>query len=248
MNNSKNHNPILFLTTLGVYLGLVLAGGVSPALAHAAMTRNFELKDEIEVKDDLDNKPDDQIKELLGSIEEYFKEVGTFVDDLRKLHQIEKFDPEYNTFNTEQIAYSPCPETGGQITEGPSETLDRWLAPAITEAKYRHENWTWLAECLPSNKFSQADRTEAKTTGFKVSLDKSELLYQIYVTRSSTPDAQLLLEDFQKAFKLYDAADESKIVKILHKHTSFSSSDNQVFIITRLPRAGLDPLLAKDAK
>ena len=50
---------MIFLTTLGVYLGLLLVGGQAPQVyAHAAMTRNFEIQDEIEVKDDLDRKPD----------------------------------------------------------------------------------------------------------------------------------------------------------------------------------------------
>lgn len=59
MVNRKTPNSILFLTTLGVYLGLVLVGATPQILAQAAMTRQFDVKDEIEVKDDLDKKPDD---------------------------------------------------------------------------------------------------------------------------------------------------------------------------------------------
>lgn len=60
MSTRKSQNSILFLTTLGVYLGLVIAGGASPQVfAHpAATTRNFDITDEIEFKDDLDKKPD----------------------------------------------------------------------------------------------------------------------------------------------------------------------------------------------
>ena len=54
----RNQNSILVLATLGVYLGLVLAGATPQVLAQAAMTREFNIKDEIEVKDDLDTKPD----------------------------------------------------------------------------------------------------------------------------------------------------------------------------------------------
>jgi hypothetical protein len=54
----NKNNSIIFLTTLSVYLGLVLVGGaMSPVLAQAATTRNFNIQDEIEVKDDLDKKP-----------------------------------------------------------------------------------------------------------------------------------------------------------------------------------------------
>ncbi|MBX7054005.1 MAG: hypothetical protein K1X36_03540 [Pyrinomonadaceae bacterium] len=58
MTKSKNHNSILVLATLGVYLGLVLVGATPQLLAQAAMTRQFDVKDEMEFKDDLDTKPD----------------------------------------------------------------------------------------------------------------------------------------------------------------------------------------------
>jgi hypothetical protein len=59
LTNNRKHNSIIFLTTLGVYLGLVLVGGATPQVfAHGALTRNFELSDEIEYSDDLDNKLD----------------------------------------------------------------------------------------------------------------------------------------------------------------------------------------------
>jgi hypothetical protein len=58
MTNRKAQNSILFLTTLSVYLGLVLVGG-SPVFAHAALTQRFELVNELETDDDLDKKPGD---------------------------------------------------------------------------------------------------------------------------------------------------------------------------------------------
>ena len=62
MNIRKNQNSILVLATLGVYLGLVLAGATPQVLAQAAMTREFNVKDEIEVKDDLDTKPNTPLR------------------------------------------------------------------------------------------------------------------------------------------------------------------------------------------
>jgi hypothetical protein len=63
LNTRKNQNSILVLATLGVYLGLVLVGATPQVLAQAAMTRQFNVKDEVEVKDDLDKKPDSSITE-----------------------------------------------------------------------------------------------------------------------------------------------------------------------------------------
>jgi hypothetical protein len=60
LGHKKNQNSILFLTTLGVYIGLLMAGATPGIVAQqsAAMTRNFELSEEVEVKDDLDLDPD----------------------------------------------------------------------------------------------------------------------------------------------------------------------------------------------
>ena len=62
MSNRKNYNSIVFLTTLSVYLGLVLAGGAAPTvLAQAALTRDYDIRNEVVLEDDLDKKPDDEI-------------------------------------------------------------------------------------------------------------------------------------------------------------------------------------------
>ena len=58
MKNTRNNNSVLILATLGVYLGLVLVGATPQVLAQAAMTRQFNVKDEIEFKEDLEKKPD----------------------------------------------------------------------------------------------------------------------------------------------------------------------------------------------
>lgn len=58
MTKRRAHNSILFLTTLSVYLGIVLVGGSPSVLAQAALTPRFELVNEFETEDDLDNKPD----------------------------------------------------------------------------------------------------------------------------------------------------------------------------------------------
>jgi hypothetical protein len=58
LNNRKNQNSILVLATLGVYLGIVLAGATPQILAQAATAKQFSMKDEIEAKDSLDKEPD----------------------------------------------------------------------------------------------------------------------------------------------------------------------------------------------
>lgn len=64
MSSKKGQNSILLLTTLGVYLGLLMAGATPGVIAQqAALTRNFELSEEFEAKDDLDKDPQDAATE-----------------------------------------------------------------------------------------------------------------------------------------------------------------------------------------
>lgn len=81
MKERKNHNSILVLATLGVYLGLVLAGATPQILAQAATTRQFDVKDEIEYKEDLDTKPDraESILESDETDEKVSRAIKTFL-------------------------------------------------------------------------------------------------------------------------------------------------------------------------
>src|SRR5215213_8774342 len=93
MSNRKNYNSIVFLTTLSVYLGLVLVGGATPSvLAQAATTRDFNIKNEIVVEDDLDKKPDEDL---------FADSIVGLVQELDKLSREKSFD--WNTKDTFQI-------------------------------------------------------------------------------------------------------------------------------------------------
>ena len=92
MNNRKNHNSALILAALGVYIGLVLVGGTPQVLAQAAMTRQFNVKDEVEFKDDLDNKPDDERTPVSDSVKGYLQDVEYFFANLSRLRSQVGFD------------------------------------------------------------------------------------------------------------------------------------------------------------
>lgn len=56
----RSQNSLVLLTTLGVYLGLLVVGGAAPQIfAHSATTRFFEIAEEQEARDDFDNNPAD---------------------------------------------------------------------------------------------------------------------------------------------------------------------------------------------
>ena len=248
MSNSKNYNRMVFLTTLSVYLGLVLVGATPPVMAHAALTQRIEIQNEIETDDDLDKKPDDESIDFTKSIDNYFEEVGNFVKDLQKLHNIEKFDLDYDKFEINELGFVPCNVNGDPVRHSEtSKNIDnRWLEPAITDARYSFEGWHFLSDCLKDTKFKTGVST---SSGLKLIYDKSELKIEISAFKSNPQRAERIAQKFGQALKLYEIDEEETVVKQLQKFTSFKSENNQVFIVTRLPRASIDALLAeKNAK
>jgi len=71
LSERKQQNSLIFIATLGVYLGLVLTGGTPQVFAHAALTRGFDIREEIETVDDQDKKPDDERSPVTNSFQIY---------------------------------------------------------------------------------------------------------------------------------------------------------------------------------
>ncbi len=247
MSNRKNYNSIVFLT---VYLGLVLVGGSAQVLANAATPRLFDIKTEIEFKDEFDNKPDDEEKiNFAGSLENYFDDVESLIKDLQKLHKIEKFDLDYDTFEISEQSFVPCDVEGCPVGQSQREARidNRWVEPAIIDARYSFAEWDFLSGCLKDTKaFKDGTSTSVK---LKLSYDKTELKVEISAPKSSVKRAEFLAEQFNQASKIHEIDEEKTIVKSIYEHTTFKSENNQVFIVTRLPRGSIDSLLAeKDAQ
>ncbi|MGI9056815.1 MAG: hypothetical protein ACR2F2_13555, partial [Pyrinomonadaceae bacterium] len=81
-------------------------------------------------------------------------------------------------------------------------------------------------------------------SNLKLSYDKSELKIAVSAFKSNQQSAEWLAEKFNQASKNIQSDEENKIVSQLHKFTTIKSENNQFFIITNLPRASIDSLLA----
>lgn len=83
---------MLFLATLGVYIGLLMAGASAGVIAQqsAAMTRNFELSEEFEVLDEFDRDPQPEVPEFVPeSAEEALS--GAAVESLVRVYLSQYF-------------------------------------------------------------------------------------------------------------------------------------------------------------
>jgi hypothetical protein len=248
VSTRKSNNSILFLTTLGVYLGLVLVGGAAPQVfAHGALTRQFELQDEIEFADDLEKKPDDETATLGLSIKTYLEDVEYFLNALQKLGQNGKFDPSRDAFEVTQTTQLPCVPANrvGSYTVDAFDLKNDSLRPSLERFSKLLTDGYSLADCLPSTRFEGKEATHSKFT-FK--LDDSALSIHVAVHKASPEIAKRVSDKLAKVFARFTPTAGELARRKIFENTSFRSSNDQVFVVTRLARADLDPLLATRAK
>jgi hypothetical protein len=248
MIRREKNNSIIFLTTLSVYLGLVLVGGAMPSvLAQAATTRNFNVQDEIEVKDDLDKKPPDEELDFSGALKSYFEDVEDLIEDFQKYHRNKKFDLDSEKFNFERHTGIGCNIGGQEVVNGDFvRKIDhRAVERAIDSAIYDFNDWEIFSDCLPTETFKDNFTNRYK---LKVSYDTSELKIEISALKRTNQRADYLTERFKQSYGLYEVDEENALVKSIYQNTFINSENNQVFIVTRLPRGSLDELLKQDAK
>ncbi len=247
MSEKKNQNSFLFLTTLGVYLGLVLVGA-TPVLGHAATTRNFEITDEIEIKDDLDRKPDDEKRSPLAmSIGNYYADLEYLVASLEKLRKSGKFDPAVDTFELSQSSALPCVANNkvGSYTAETLITANEILRSVLESATKRLTDGYAFADCVPSERFGGQEATHSR---FVLKLTADGLTLEVSGVMKSPADAAAFLRDLKAGWDQFRLEAKAPLQKHISDGTVLSVNGNKILVVTRLPRAALTTLLAKDAK
>lgn len=233
MSNSKSYNSIVFLTTL--YLGLVFVGATPQMLTFAALTRNFDVQNEIEVKDDLDNTPDKE------EIENFSKDdfPALFIRFLQEVREKVKSGqislPLQTDFNVAGEFHKSRNSGGGGIGSNVSDQSLNFLIQNAINQKFKPEVFE-LSDYIEESKSGKI-KFEANSADFslKISFSKS----------NATQFAEFLNQNFSASSVLA----ENNLTKQVYENTKATSENNQVFIITRLPRGSLDAFLTeKDAQ
>ncbi len=234
MTSRKNHNSIIFLTTLSVYLGLVLVGAPS-VLAQAALTRNFDVQTEIEVKDDLDNKPDD---EKLSANDFPL----AFVEFLNEIKQAVKNGELTLPLPTEFGAardFIISGIGGGAIAVNASDArLEKIIRDAVNKKFY-------------SKALALADHKKNEFSVLRVNLlaDDTDVMLSVSFDKNN---AARFAKFLNHKFSADAILAKNKTVKQIYKNTEAAAvgiaADNYISIVTRLPRGSLDALLTESAK
>jgi hypothetical protein len=221
VNNRRNYNSIVFLT---VYLGLVLVSGSPQILAQAATPRLFDIKTEIEFKDDLDKKPDDEkafdvYSSVLEDLYPVVREVAAQNADFLRGANYE--------FN---CAHYILPKVNGKFQcKG---------GIGIFSGKY-----TDLFRKI-NQAFPHVSGEEKEQIRVNLILSKDDFFVRIALNQSSDKQAAEARNFYDAVFPKVKLQTVDVIKTFIYQNTFFSSENNQVFIVTRLPRASIDELLA----
>ncbi len=223
MTSGKNYNSIVFLTTLSVYLGLVLVGGTPPVLAHAAMTRQFDIQNEIEVKDDLDKKPDD---------EDFPTLFVQFLNDIKESGKIGKIAlPIQTNFRFEANFFYGEMDRGAGF--GVDSSADKYLAAIVYSFEQKLEPKAY--------KLADYPRFLAKDIKFNLQATDANLSLKITFGKYQ---AEQFAEFLNKKFAVSAISVKKVLLKQVYENTKATSENNEVFIVIRLPRGSLDAFLA----
>lgn len=226
MSNRKNYNSIFFLT---VYLGLVLVGATPQVLAQAAMTRQFDIKTEIVVEDDLDKKPDEDL---------FLFSVVNLVQELNKLSEKGEFD--WNVKDDLQLIdiaicesdNLPQFEGGGSITDESDRVIEN-SAVEIARKLFKRKSGFNLG-----NIYSHKLR-------FDFVLNNRDLTLKTKI--SGDEDTPIKIKSFVNDLTEYlnriKTSNKATSEKVVAENTTVSTENDQVFIVTRLPRGSIDAVL-----
>ncbi|MBX3243950.1 MAG: hypothetical protein KF685_05795 [Acidobacteria bacterium] len=221
------------------------------------MTRNFELSDEIEKKDDLDNKPDHSSENLDQMVRQYSDYLEAFFQDISDLQSAGDFDLAYDTFQASVISNFSCPHPNSGLSSSSfrKHKVDQKLEPIIRKASLVTDKFAGLGDCLPHKgpAFStgRIGYNRVKNSKTQISFDGIEFVNRLSIPMDESIQAGIVFAHLDSAFARFWSKPEntdSRLNETLRENTSLNFLGNQVFIITRLPRAALDELLAKEAK
>jgi len=253
LTNRKSQNSILFLTTLGVYLGLVLVGATPQVLAQAATAKQFSVKDEIEVRDDLDTDPKNSglANFVFGRIE------AALPDFLRSSistagHSI--FGSKASRPNTLSASHYFCSEnqivhrTPSLDDNAKSVQLNNLIESLDAGRNWSFQNVPRFVVEPESYEGAVLQLGFCRSVAVTIATNSDELRIKFAVSQQSSGDAFIVagkLNDtlFERAHFISDP-----LIKKLYERTRATSDYTDLIVETRLPRGSLDSLLATDAK
>ncbi len=239
MSIHKSQNPVFVIATLGVYFGLILAGATPQVLANAAMTRTFDVMDEVEVNDNLDKNPNGFDVDDVPNNDLFVTAVIELANDLSRLEGQRKFSWDKPlSVTVEDLSF--CESDNSPSYSGTS----REVSPAAQAAFEKRAIQVGRAYFEARLSLGIGKKYESWPNGvsFDLKTDQTGLSLDIKFVTKDVDAASLFGKEVNKRF-LQSRLGLSVEQKTVLETTKSKVTDNTVILLIRLPRAGLTPHL-----
>ena len=248
MEKRKGQNSILFVATLGVYLGLVLVGAPH-VLAQAATTRPFDVKDEIELKDEFDGSPDiEELKSLITNAVE--SSIASFIYQIRESDKNSDARASLESDLSFKTLRNYCAEDWVEITD-PLKSLQDKNELFVDLHRKLDVGGHWGFSSVP--KFIQAQdgppkQKFCKAFAVTTSLDSKGLSVKLLFSQTDSLKAFRLAGSvnnyiFDRSHGFHDP-----VIPEVYHFTHVTADYANLVVDTRLPRGSLEGLISNDAK
>lgn len=235
MSQRNKNNSIVFLTTLSVYLGLVLVGGATPTLAQKVLTR-----EQYEIEFAKRNK--EELEKPLNNKNLFVPQIIQLINEINSLSKQQKFDWNVKThYEIEGLTFcesdnSPSFLGSGNLdNENFSEIFNDFAVRLSREISKRR-----VVDKL-SDFYSQDINYDFLT-------ENSTFSIKTTIENKNSKDTQTFFNETKTYFEKFASFPASYKEKIIYENTKVTSENNQVIVVTRLPRGSLDELLKQNAK
>lgn len=244
MSGKNKNNSIIFLTTLSVYLGLVLVGATPSVLAQVENSqRKFEVS-----PIDLTNA---EAKKFVGygyaeKLIEFAESTFVRIEILKITSPNEILD---ERFYAKTITFSPC------FDEEDKKLLESCYIDGDNNVEWSSAAQAGIMADISLeilDPFSDVSKRKTEKSVFQNSieiiLDNSKYKCELVIEKSSNQKAENLANQLKLAVDNLASVSKISSLKQIYENTKVTSENNQVIIVTRLPRGSLDELLKQDAK
>lgn len=224
-----------------------MAGAVPQVLASAALTRSFDLRDEVEFTDELDNKPDDERTPVTTSVQLYLEDVEYFLLSLSRLVDNGKLDLKRDTLNLAQATLLPCVENSRAGRYRPIR-FDSSREEAKAPLAYLSRGMVYgysLGDCVANIEFNGVAAVDSV---FELKLDKIGFTIDLAVKKQSPQNARDLVDLLNGSLELYSGRENTKLRQHIIERTRFSFQNDLVFLRFHLARSDLESLLVSVAR
>lgn len=211
------------------------------------MTKQFNIKDEIQVTDDLDKKPTapDDLDADASAIEnlKIAEAIQDFISDLKKLEKIEKYDPKNDSIFSHKAWRERSDSTNTESKS--SDIYNTWLETAVIQLISTAENDSVgnISDILPI-----CEGRDCREFRVSVESTANDLSLSFTFTKSTQERAKANVQRFNEIFVAKKIGLKKTTILPIYENTKVTFENNQILIVTRLPRAGLDAKLATRAK